>query len=79
MVEGDFECKSGRVVVMGCTDEYVDAVRPAVPPGWYRLRATARGLSTVREQWLDAEDDYRIELWPSSPTSVAVVKPHAWD
>jgi hypothetical protein len=34
--------------------------------------------STVREQWLDAEDDYRIELWPASPTDMAIVKAHAW-
>jgi len=78
VVEGDLECKSGRVVVMGCTDYYPEAMRLAVPPGWYRVRAVARGLSTVREQWLDAEDEYRIELWPASPTGVAVVKAHAW-
>lgn len=78
VVEGDLECKSGRLVVMGCTDYYPEAMRLAVPPDWYRVRATAKGLSTVCEQWLDAHDQYRIELWPASPTGVAIVKLHAW-
>lgn len=77
-VEADLECKSGRVVVVGCPDYYPDAVRLAVPPGWYRLRASARGLRTVREQWLEADDEYCIDLWPTSPTGVAVVKAHRW-
>lgn len=78
IVEADLDCKSGRVVVMGCTDYYPDAVRLAVPPGWYRVRASAFGLRTVRKHWLDADDEYRIDLWPTSPTDVAVVKAHRW-
>lgn len=78
VVEGDLECKSGRVVVMGCTDYFPDAMRLTMPPGWYRVRASASGLSTVQEQWLDAEDEYRIDLWPTQPTGPAVVKPHPW-
>ncbi len=32
VVEGDLECRSGRLVVMGCTDYYPEATRLAVPP-----------------------------------------------
>lgn len=78
IVEADLECKSGRFVVMGCTDYYSEATRMTVPPGWYRVRASALRLSTVREQWLDAEDEYRIDLWPTPPTGIVVVKPHRW-
>ena len=78
VVEADLECNSGRVVVMGCTDYGPDALRIHVPPGWYRVRASARGLRTVRENGLEGDDEYRIDLWPSAPTGVAVVKPHRW-
>lgn len=78
IVEGDLECKPGRLVVMGCTDYFPDATRLSVPPDWYRVRATASGLNTVREQWLDADDEYRIDVWPSPPTGVRVVKQHTW-
>ena len=78
IVEGDLNCMSGRLVVMGCTDYFPDATRLSVPPGWYRVRATANGLNTVREQWLDAEDEYRIEVWPSPASGVHVVKQHHW-
>lgn len=74
IVEGGLRCKSGRLVVMGCTDYFPDAMRLSVPPGWYRVRASATGLSTVREHWLDAEDEYRIDVWPAPPTGVHVVK-----
>jgi hypothetical protein len=36
VVEGSIEVRSGRLVVMGCTDYEPDAVRFAVPAGWLR-------------------------------------------
>ena len=78
IVEADLECTSGRLVVMGCTDYYPDARRLEVPPGWYRVRSTAHGLGSVREQWLKAADEYRIDLWPTAPTGLKVVQPHTW-
>lgn len=78
VVEADLECISGRVVVMGCTDYGPDALRIHVPPGWYRVRASARGLRTVRENGLEGDDEYRIDLWPAAPTGVTVVKSHSW-
>ena len=53
-------------------------LRIHVPLGWYRVRASARGLRTVRENGLDGDDEYRIDLWPPAPTGVAVVEPHRW-
>ena len=78
IVEADLECRSGRVVVMGCTDYGPDALRIHVPPSWYRVRASARGLRTVRDNGLEGDDEYRIDLWPAAPTGVGVIKPHRW-
>lgn len=64
VAEDSLEVPSGRVVVAGCTDYFPDAARIDVAPGVYRLRASFAGLDTLRDNGLDGDDRYRVQLWP---------------
>lgn len=72
MVDASSDCKVGRVAVLGCTDYLPDAFRVLLAPWRYRVPASGRGLSTVREHWLDAADEYRVELWPDASEEIQV-------
>jgi hypothetical protein len=57
ITEGSLEIRSGRLVVLGCTDYLPDAKRIPVPPGWYRVR--------VRHAELAKKEKLTVALWPS--------------
>lgn len=76
MVDAHLDCTSGQVAVLGCTDYLPAALRVSLPPGRYRLRASGRGSDTAAEQWIDARDEYRVELWPDATEGVHVLKRH---
>ncbi len=62
--ECNLSIKSGKIVVMGCTDYYPDAARILVEPGVYRVRIHYGGLGTLSENELDGNDHYELILWP---------------
>ncbi|MEN5081093.1 hypothetical protein ABE438_01280 [Bosea sp. TWI1241] len=72
--ECSFTVRSGRVAILGCTDYLPDAVRIALPPGSYRLRASYAGLATVSDDGMEGDDFYRLQLWPAPPAPVRTLK-----
>ena len=73
VAEGGLEVKTGRLVVAGCTDYFADAARIPVAAGTYRLRMSCRGLTTLSENGLEGDDQYRVQLWPSPTIPLPVV------
>lgn len=63
-VEGSIELKSGRVVVMGCTEYFPHARRFDVQPGTYRVLAVMVGIDSIKNEWDPAGDKYMVYLWP---------------
>jgi hypothetical protein len=80
VVEGSVEVRSGRLVVMGCTDYEPDAVRFAVPAGWLRIRVAKSNLEVAARLDVDSDEDpdtmerNRIQVWPSAPEPTVVLK-----
>lgn len=66
--------RSGRLVILGCTDDITNAARIPLPPGTYRARALFAGLDSLSEDGLDGDDRYRVELWPGAPLLLDVLK-----
>lgn len=64
--ECSIKTDSGKIVVLGCTDNYSDALRLNVKPGIYRARINYGGLDTLSENGLDGEDHYEVILWPDT-------------
>jgi hypothetical protein len=65
---------SGRAVVAGCTDNFPDAARIAIPPGVYRARICYGNLASLNADGLEGGDHYRIALWPSVEGPVVQIK-----
>src|ERR1051326_8074250 len=61
VVEATLDVTSGRIVVAGCTDYFLDAKRIDVPSGSYRARVSYGALDTVSEDGRRGEDHYRSE------------------
>jgi hypothetical protein len=57
VVEGSVEVRSGRLVVMGCTDYEPDAVRFAVPAGWLRIRVAKSNLEVAARLGVGSDED----------------------
>lgn len=68
--------RSGRLIVLGATDDGTTAARVALPPGTYRARALFADLDSLSEDGLDGDDRYRVELWPGAQQELAVLKRH---
>ena len=64
--KGYFTIKSGICAVLGCTDYLPDAAMIEINPGAYAALSLAKGLDSITEEWEDADDIYRVVLWPSS-------------
>lgn len=65
---------TGRLRVMGVTDDEPQAHHVHLPPGSYHARVYSGGLDTVSADGLDGEDHYRITLWPKILMPPEVVK-----
>jgi hypothetical protein len=63
--KGYFKVKSGNCAVFGCTDYLPDAARIEIPIGNYSVLSLAKGLDSITTEWDDADDFYKIVLWPS--------------
>ncbi len=66
--------KSGSCAVFGCTDYLPDAAKIEILPGEYAVLSLAKGLDSITEKWGDADDIYRVILWPSSNKEYKVLK-----
>lgn len=77
VVEAGFDCPSGQLVLAGLTDYDPAAPRLSVTAGPIGARASLSGLDTLRENDLEGDDHYLMQLWSGSePKSVRVLK--AW-
>ncbi|MGE7473065.1 hypothetical protein ACQKLX_26800 [Bosea sp. NPDC003192] len=77
VVEAGFACPSGRLVLAGLTDYIPSSPRLAVKTGVLGVRANMSGLDTLRENGLDGDDRYLVQLWPGTqPDAARVLK--AW-
>lgn len=61
-VEASFAAPSGRIVVMGLTDEHASAATAAVPAGALRALVPSMGLATLSENGLEGDDRYEVHL-----------------
>ncbi|MDX2146019.1 MAG: hypothetical protein SFZ23_00730 [Planctomycetota bacterium] len=79
------EVQTGRIVVAGCTDYFPDAIRIPLPPGMWNVRASSFALDTLRNNDLEGDDHYLVQLWPAPTASrtqgnvptVRVLKPRS--
>jgi hypothetical protein len=72
--KGYLAITNGKCVVYGCTDYLPDAQRISLPSGEYSALSLAKGLSTITEEWEDAEDFYKVILWPSKENEYKLLK-----
>lgn len=72
--KGHFTSKSGRCAVFGCTDYLPDAAKIEINPGKYAVLSLAKGLGSITEEWEDADDLYKVILWPSSAEEFGALK-----
>ncbi|MFS4416609.1 hypothetical protein [Maribacter sp. 2307ULW6-5] len=64
--EAEISIRSGKLVVMGCSDYLPEAKRIELPNGRYKIRVYYHGLDTVSEDGLDGDDSYGIEIWKTN-------------
>ncbi|MFI5613953.1 hypothetical protein [Amycolatopsis sp. NPDC051903] len=80
VVEGSLEVRSGRLVVMGCTDFELDAARFAVPAGSLRVRVAKSNLGVASRWGIDSDEDpatmeqVRVQVWPATAAPLIVLK-----
>ncbi|MET7946591.1 hypothetical protein [Micromonospora sp. NPDC005324] len=80
VVEGSMQIRSGRLVVMGCTDYEPDAARVQVPVGPLRVRAASSNLAEAERSGLDSDEAphtmerLRVQVWPAPGGEPVVVK-----
>lgn len=72
--KGYFTIKSGSCAVFGCTDYLPDAAKIEIPSGEYAALSLAKGLDSITEEWGEADDIYRVILWPSSSKEYKALK-----
>ncbi|HFQ5086949.1 TPA: hypothetical protein ACGUVT_004582, partial [Vibrio vulnificus] len=72
--KGYFTVKSGVCSVLGCTDYLPDAARIYIKSGDYAVLSLAKGIATITEEWEDADDLYKLLIWPSSSKEYIAVK-----
>ncbi len=61
--ECSIRIRSGRLLVMGGTDNPTEAAVINVQPGVYRARIYYGGKDTISENGLEGEDIYEVKLW----------------
>lgn len=80
VVEGSMQVRSGRLVVMGCTECEPEATRFDVPTGWLRMRASRSNLAVATRLGVESSEDpatteqLRIQVWPAPQQPTVVVK-----
>ncbi|MFB2641816.1 hypothetical protein ACE02D_05930 [Shewanella bicestrii] len=51
-----------------------DAAKIEINPGKYAVLSLAKGLGSITEEWEDADDLYKVILWPSSAEEYRALK-----
>lgn len=75
IVETHFNCPTGRLVLAGLTDYEFTAPRPSGEAGSLGVHANFSGLDTLSEDGLKGDDQYVLQLWPSTELEgVSVLK-----
>ncbi|MEW2142553.1 hypothetical protein AB0869_07015 [Micromonospora vinacea] len=83
VVEGSMQVRSGRIVVMGCTDYEPDAARIRVLVGPVRVRVASGNLAEAERLGVDSDEApqtmerLRVQIWPAPSEKPVVVK--RWD
>jgi len=66
VVEAQFDCPTGQLVLAGLTDYDPAAPRLAVKAGPIGVRVSFSGLDTLTEDGLEGDDQYLVQLWPGA-------------
>jgi len=73
-VEASLEVASGHLVIAGCTNHFPDTARIEVAPGCYHARLSFAELDSISEDRLKGDDHYWVQVWPSLPAGVRILK-----
>jgi hypothetical protein len=71
--EGSIALPSGTLVVMDCTARRYEPTI-AVAPGNYALLFLVSGVATIRDESTEADDCYRVFLWPAERCASRLIK-----
>ncbi|MET3970870.1 hypothetical protein ABID62_006966 [Bradyrhizobium sp. S3.9.1] len=75
VAEAGFLCPSGQLVLAGLTDYDPTAPRLLAQAGPLGVRVNMSGLDSLRENGLEGDDRYLVQLWPGDePDGVRVLK-----
>ncbi|GGY19076.1 hypothetical protein GCM10007386_55620 [Pseudoduganella dura] len=74
IVEGAFRSPTGRLVAMGCTENFLDAPRFQIAPGNCRFLYLISGAQTITTEWESAEDLYCLYIWPGEARDPHLLK-----
>jgi len=72
--QGYFSVISGKCSIFGCTEYVPDADIISIPIGDYSIYSLAKGLNTIKTEWEDAEDYYKVIMWLSSKKQHQLIK-----
>ena len=61
-------------MVVFCSDYLPDVAKIKIAPGKYAVFSLVKGLDSITNEWEDADDFYKIILWPSSSEEYKVLK-----
>lgn len=70
VVDAGFSCPTGQLVLAGMTDDVETSPRLSVKAGPLGVRLSLSGLDTLSDNGLDGNDQYLVQLWPESKTSI---------
>ncbi|MRT29779.1 hypothetical protein [Herbaspirillum sp. CAH-3] len=73
-VEGAFASPTGKLLALGCTENFKDASRLEIAPGSYGFIYLISGADTVQNEWEPAEDLYSVYIWPAAKRELRPVK-----
>lgn len=71
---GYIDLPTGRCAVFGCTDYLSDAKRIELPKSSYAALSLAKGLDSIETEREEADDFYKVILWPSKVRELKILK-----
>lgn len=74
VVEGAFASPIGKILVLGCTEDFKEASRLEIAPGSYGFLYLISGVHTIKHEWEPAEDLYSVYIWPAEKRELRPVK-----
>ncbi len=70
----NIEIPSGKLLITGCTSDYEDAIKLALPAKHYGVRMFWANLDSTDELGFEGDDRYLIQLWPDTFFEEGVIK-----